>query len=186
MVTAVGGTTPPVSPETAANSGASFIAVPSYVTDKIISTWGVDEEDLYNDSLKNLPLILPSTLQTIGDVIRKMMPASEIGEMDLFPVTDAFYVLSNERNCYGAASLLDSEKMAEISSLIGEGYYILPSSVHEVLLIPDAHMEPDALASMVHDVNMTTVSETERLSNSIYRYDSEKGLIKVDVHASVA
>ncbi|WP_029324743.1 DUF5688 family protein [Butyrivibrio sp. AE3004] len=156
------------------------------VTEKIIDTWGVDEEMLYESSMRNLPNILPGKLQTLGEVIRKMMPVDDFEGMNMFPANDVFYVLSNERNCYGAASLLIKSQMDSIAEKIGD-YYILPSSVHELIIIPDdGRMQARELVAMVKEVNMTSVSEQDKLSDSVYRYEFDKGLKKVDISANVA
>ncbi len=159
------------------------------VSDQMMKIWGIDEAELYDDAIRNLPTLLPSKLSTIGDVLKQMMPADEFSDMreTMFPEDEAFYVLSNERNVYGAAALLDNQMMDEIIEKLGESFFILPSSVHEVLIIPDnSSMQARLLENMVMEVNATSVSEQDKLSDSIYRYSAEKGLIRIDVNEKVA
>jgi len=54
----------------------------------------------------------------------------------------------------------------------GADMYILPSSIHEVILLPsDRINDPTELLSMVHDANTTVVSIGDVLSDSVYYYD---------------
>ena len=80
----------------------------------------------------------------------------------------------------GAATLLDKNLMGEIVETLGD-IYILPSSIHEVLIIPiRTSMEVEALHSMVCEVNDTQVAPEERLSNHVYKYTVEDGLYIAD------
>ncbi|WP_155831450.1 DUF5688 family protein [Butyrivibrio sp. LC3010] len=159
------------------------------ISEQMMGAWGMDEEKLHTDAIENLPRILPAKLSSIGEVLRAMMPLDEFSEMraEMFPVDDTFYVLSNKRNVYGAAALLDKNMMNEIIEKLGEGFFILPSSVHEVLIIPDKNcIQVKDLKNMVREVNATTVSEEDKLSDSIYRYSAENGLARVEVNERVA
>ena len=61
-----------------------------------------------------------------------------------------------------------------VAEKVGGDFYILPSSVHELLVIPrDAGMEISELEKMVCEVNATQVSVEERLSDHVYAYDSQ-------------
>ncbi len=62
-----------------------------------------------------------------------------------------------------------------IESRIGS-YLILPSSCHEVIILPDNGVDTITLRNMVMDVNESQVSIDDRLSDHVYRYDSKNGL----------
>lgn len=84
------------------------------------------------------------------------------------------HVLTNQTRCNGAASLLYPQVLKMAADHLGGDFYILPSSIHEVILLP---AEPDinisALMAMVMDINANDVVPTERLSNTIYYCDAE-------------
>ena len=64
-------------------------------------------------------------------------------------------------------------------SIFTEGFYVLPSSVHEVLIVPDnGEMEPKMLGEMVREVNKNEVERQEVLSDRVYSYDKEKHQIR--------
>lgn len=67
----------------------------------------------------------------------------------------------------------------KVDQLFPEGFYILPSSIHETLIIPkDGAMTPKELGEMVREVNRTEVLREEVLSDRVYEYDREKGKIR--------
>ena len=89
-------------------------------------------------------------------------------------VTD-LYVLTNRDKLYGASAMLYSDKAKELADRLGADLLILPSSVHEVLILPDDRtQEYDFYRNMVKEVNTTQVEPEEILSYSLYRYSREK------------
>lgn len=99
------------------------------------------------------------------------------GHDDDFPI----YALTNESMCFGAGMLFIDSILRKVVETIGCDFYILPSSVHELLFVPvdnfneDESVEEieDRLLDMVWEVNHTQVEPNERLSNHIYYVDSE-------------
>ena len=88
-----------------------------------------------------------------------------------------FFVLTNKEKLFGAAYLTDQELHERLYKAVGE-YYILPSSVHELLILPNRQSFPydvRVLQGMVRDVNQTEVADNERLSNNVY-VNSGKGV----------
>ena len=82
------------------------------------------------------------------------------------------YVVTNFETERGAAAILIREAMEKLWEMIGD-FYILPSSVHELIVYTD--MPPEDLKDMVREVNDSEyVDEDELLSYNIYRYDHEK------------
>lgn len=81
------------------------------------------------------------------------------------------YAVTNRRKINGAAVLLYPELLKEIGERYGGGYYVIPSSVHEVLLLKDTGEERvEELNAMVRTVNETHVAPEERLSDHVYYY----------------
>ena len=71
------------------------------------------------------------------------------------------------------------EVLNKLEQLFPEGFYVLPSSVHEVLIVPDnGEMEPKMLGEMVREVNKNEVERQEVLSDRVYSYDKEKHQIR--------
>ena len=62
-----------------------------------------------------------------------------------------------------------------METLFPEGYYLLPSSIHEMIIVPkDGNISPKELGEMVRNVNETEVAREEVLSDRIYEFDKEK------------
>lgn len=89
------------------------------------------------------------------------------------------YVVSNSERNFGAAAILYDSFLADFAKEIDSDFYILPSSIHEVILIPVEHEENEVerLKSMVYEVNHTELSEEEILSDSIYLFKCGEGQI---------
>ena len=79
----------------------------------------------------------------------------------------------------GASLILQDDIMQKIGELMGGNYYILPSSIHEVLVIPEnAGLTTRELSDMVHEINQTEVMEVDRLSDKVQFYDREAAVIE--------
>ena len=87
---------------------------------------------------------------------------------------ETVFVATNEMKYFGAGVILNN---AFFSNKVIEDYYIIPSSVHEVLLIKKGEMDPEYLKETVKNVNKTTVKFNERLSDTIYYYDAKHRII---------
>lgn len=84
----------------------------------------------------------------------------------------AMFVLTNESGIFGASALFYPGVIDRISEILGVGFYILPSSVHEVIILPDtgAH-DAEALKQMVLEANRTVVKPNEVLSDNVWYYN---------------
>lgn len=89
------------------------------------------------------------------------------------------YVLSNKNKLYGAVYIANKMLMNRIGNLMGGDFYILPSSVHEILIFRTSHDDTDDLKRIVNEVNHSEVSPEEVLTNSVYRYDSKNGKVVI-------
>ena len=87
----------------------------------------------------------------------------------------SMYVLTNQAKLNGASVMLYSDKIRELADRLQSDLIILPSSVHEVLLLPDDHEKKyDFYRQMVEEVNATQVEPEEILSYNLYRYNRKK------------
>ena len=80
-------------------------------------------------------------------------------------------VVTNAYSINGAAAILDDELLQEIYEEFDGTYYIIPSSVHELIVIPSGICEPDEIKSLVRQVNSTEVRDDEILSDNVYIYN---------------
>lgn len=156
------------------------------ITNQLMENWGVTQEELHDIALGNMEELTPTTFKSMNEVMAEMMLPQMIEECGgdreaaeamlsaMIPDEDKMFVLSNEQKLNGAAALLDEKTMDMITEKVGEDFYILPSSVHELLVVPaDAGMELRDLEAMVQEVNATQVAPQDRLSDHVYQYDND-------------
>lgn len=149
------------------------------ITNALMESWGVDVDTLHDLSIQNMPKLLPSTFQTMSSVLTSMMGADAEELLTAMPPADeAMFILSNEQKVNGAAALLDKEIMKTVIERIGKKFFVLPSSIHECIIVPaTADMDVSSLVSMVRDVNQSqVVAPDERLADSVYVYTEDGGL----------
>ena len=143
------------------------------VTNAMLSMYGVDVATIHEQAVANLNEVTPSVFKSMGQVMMEMM--GDDFPAELMPPDDGLmYVLSNKDKLHGASALLDEKMMQKVSERMNGDFYILPSSVHETIIIPkNAEMDRETLEGMVRDVNATQVAPDERLSDHVYVYDSK-------------
>jgi hypothetical protein len=94
------------------------------------------------------------------------------------------YVLTNQSGMFGASEMLQDQTLNKICERLGCPVYILPSSIHECILVPKAQgSDPAALKETVGAVNSTVVSEYDFLSDSVYEFDVQNGIRICDIEA---
>ncbi len=118
------------------------------------------------------------TVKGMSEVMMEMMvqdvPEEFLAEM--FPAEEMMYIVSNEQKMNGAVALLDKETLESVKEKIGEEtFFVIPSSVHEVIVIPASKVtDPADLKEMCESVNKTEVSKQDKLGDNIYRFDGKK------------
>lgn len=144
------------------------------VTNAQMEHWGVTEDDLYRQFQERMEQDDRSRMQPVSDVLAEMKDCIPEEERELCTNMGAMpiYVLSNTRKLNGAVEILNKRAMEKAAETIGDDFYILPSSIHETILVPVMGHEggADKLAEMVSCINYLEVSDIEVLSNHVYRY----------------
>lgn len=108
-------------------------------------------------------------IRTLGDMMEQLTGMEDPG---LCPDVPPIYVISNKSNFKGAVAMLIPEIMQTVSRKLGGDFYILPSSMHEVMAVPADQEKLDDYREMVTTINKTAVSMDDKLSDTVYRYDS--------------
>lgn len=135
--------------------------------------WKVSADDMYEEALKNTERLLPSELSSMFMIIEEILPEWERPEMN--EEEDFMYVLTNNRRSFGACTILYQDRLDAIGMYLKENYYVLPSSVHEVIILPESKaVGKDELSQIVYEINHTQVPDEEILSDNVYYYDIGK------------
>lgn len=138
-----------------------------------LDMWGQSAEEVYRIAQQNMVRSMPEQLMPMQQLLEEMT-GKKLGEEQQF-----LYVLTNREKIFGAAAMLYSKKIGKLADRLQTDLLILPSSVHEVLLIPDDRNKEYAFyGQMVKEVNTTQVDPEEILSFNLYRYDREKAKIE--------
>ena len=151
------------------------------VTNDMIDHMGVTHEQLKADALENAPEIRPAVIQGMSEVMREMM-GPEAFEMFGLPEEqeEMMYVATVPDKNSGAGVLAYQDFMDQAAEKLGGDFYILPSSIHEILLVPDnGDKAADDLRDMVREVNATQVSPEEKLTDNVYHYDSKEHIFEL-------
>lgn len=162
------------------------------ITESIREDWDVSVEQLREYAVSNTPELLPFEMNSMYSVLAGMLAR----ELELNPedcdvprmrelleylengddtkLSGAMYVVTTHAGINGASCLLYRGVTEEIARRLGTGYYILPSSVNEVIIVPDtADISEEYLREMVPQINRSEVEPTEVLSDEIYRYPGD-------------
>lgn len=144
-----------------------------------LKNWNVTIDDVYKAALKNTPDLLHSKISSMAALFEKCGVNVDGEEVDLKDyVPSDMYVLTNESKLNGAACILYENVLYDFAQKLGADLYILPSSVHEVILLPKLSMfEKDELVNMVKEVNTEGVAADEVLSDHVYEYNRTERLI---------
>ena len=146
-----------------------------------LSLWNVTRDDLYQLAMKNTPKLLTYELRDMSDVLIELMagvPCNSMNEELEYMVP--MYVLSNKSKLNGSGCILYHNLLHNLCEKLECDLYILPSSIHEVILLPAYdHDSYDELTSMVKEVNSTQLSREEVLSDHVYYYSRETGQISM-------
>ncbi len=146
-----------------------------------LELWGKTMEDIDRLAKENSPRILKPELksmaQTLMEIIRHEKKKPE--DIDEDVLSDCgMYVLSNEKKQFGASAILYDNVIKDFSESLNSDLYILPSSVHEVIMIPSILVDSvDKLNEMICEVNATQVPLIDILSNHSYYYSRDKECI---------
>lgn len=160
------------------------------VQNRHLHLWGVELGELYESAKKNTPELLPASVENmvkvLNDFAEQRQQEQELKRKDNWEEAwwkeieeeirqeeaSGLYVLSNEEKTYGAAVILYPDLLERISEKLQSGFYLLPSSVHEMIMVISEDMQDkDKLRLMVQEINLTQVPEEEILTDSVYYYN---------------
>lgn len=146
-----------------------------------LELWKQSAQSIYNTARRNTPKLLPPELKTmeevLGDLFGVNVQAEEEGIPEEF-IKTGMYILSNRLRMCGASVILYDGILKEFADKCEKDIIILPSSIHEVILLPyNEEHDKDTLTQMVKEVNRTQVEAQEVLSDGVYVFLREENKI---------
>lgn len=145
------------------------------VTNGLMEQFGISHEELRADALENAPEIRPAKIQGMTEMLTEMM-GDEFATLGLAmdPADEMMFVATTPDKIQGAGVIAYQDFMDQAAEKLGGDFFVLPSSVHEVLLVKDdGQATMESLKEMVQDVNATQVEPEEQLTDNVYHYDSK-------------
>lgn len=134
------------------------------ITESMLASWDKTLDEVFDK------IDTSYTFKTMREVLSEMMPGFE----ETIPVDDGpqMNILSNKDKMNGGSLIFFENVQKDIYEKMGGKYVVLPSSVHESIVLP-MNNEDDipSLRAMVGEVNDTQVSDDDRLTYSVYVYD---------------
>lgn len=158
------------------------------ITNELMEVYGVTKEKLHTQAMENMDRLSPPVFLPLGEMIVDVM-TEDFGRnegvsqeeakeyvKDMIPTGGPnVYCLTNQYKMNGAVGIMSESIQQMVADRVGGDYYVLPSSVHEVLIVPQsAGMDPEELTDMVNTVNEGCVMQDEILSDHVYQYDAKE------------
>ena len=148
------------------------------VTNDMLNLWGITPEQLHHDTVAAENARNPVCLYTMDDVMSEIMLS--VKPENLFEQTEPLesemmpmYILTNHNKVNGAGVLARDGVLDKIGELLGSDFYVLPSSTHEVILVPDnGNMQTKELEDTVKEINATQVAPEDLLSDKVQYYET--------------
>lgn len=153
------------------------------VTDTLMDVWGVNERQIYHMALENSVRLFPPRIKDM-DTIMEELEAFDIGEEKQVLAADRLFwrnmlILTNDCGINGAAVICYPHVLKACGSRLGSDFFILPSSIHEVILFAvRGAVLPQELVKTVACANENVVSQEEILSDCVYYFHEKTGEIK--------
>lgn len=145
------------------------------VSNREMELWGIDFQELLLRAQKNTRRLFPPKVMHMDEYLREN--GKEILEEDK---EFTMYIVTNDMQVNGATTLVYEDFLREFTDKYPGNYYVLPSSIHEVILVPaDEVPKPEDLPGIVAEANDHVVSVSELLSDSVYYYEEASNRLMV-------
>lgn len=145
-----------------------------------LSDWNVTEEKVFSDAWHNTEKRERIMFCSLEELLRELAAGEADGKAERFPEDCPLYILSSKERQYGAVYMASPAVLRQIARHLERNFYILPSSIHECLILPELQGErAERLNGLVRSVNSEIVEENEILSDHVYYYDGKTGTVRI-------
>ena len=142
------------------------------ITDALMKDFEMTGDELFDKALLNTMEKYPAVLQDLGDSVMQGTEECENlldAQSGKMPAgSGPGYVLTNSRFFWGAGALFYPGMIERIHDLLGGDFYVLPSSVHELILIKVDDQDPRQLADLVRSANRSVVRDSDILADDLF------------------
>ena len=142
------------------------------LTDSMVRDLGIDLREVKDLAMENMLNKNPAQVRPLMDVLGGMMGMEDAESSQ--EESPGIVMCSNTTGIMGASTMFYPGIEEKIRDVVGAEFYILPSSVHEVLAVPKTEMDLEGLRDMVTTINAAEVSLKDQLSNNVYELSGGK------------
>lgn len=139
-----------------------------------LDLWKKDLQDIFSDAKRNTEKFLPAELLSMSDILKDVFYNVEPDSETDGSALPEMYVLTNTIRQYGAICFLQEDILQQIGETLQEDFFILPSSVHEVILVKSTGLCAASLNELIQDINEQVVSPEEVLADHAYFYSCNR------------
>ncbi|MBR1759279.1 MAG: hypothetical protein IJ744_11240 [Lachnospiraceae bacterium] len=147
----------------------------------LLNHYGISADELREEAIRNSQKILPLRMEPVQQMLeRNRYLEGDRKEMAATIEEPGLWVVTNKRGIHGASAILYPGAIELAKLRIGGSFYVLPSSVHELILCPKTlECSPDELRNMIREINRSMLAPNERLSDELYEVDEENRIRRV-------
>ena len=147
------------------------------ITLELLMAWEVTAQEVMEEAKQNSARVMPPTFRLMSDIHREN---TDLNLDDLcVPEEAELFVVSNRRCAYGASVAFYPGFLESIGKALGTDFYVLPSSINELILLRDLGQNPLELLQIVKTVNRTEIQPEEVLADAVYYYSRNGGFRKI-------
>ena len=147
------------------------------ITNEMMQYYKITQEQLHTLAVKNTPILNPPQLLDVEKMaygIKEEIPLNDGKKLGF-----GMYTLTNTEQFDGAAAMFYPGVLEQLAEKFGRNYFVIPSSVHEVIVVPEeTGIEAEELQNMINAVNPDVAPE-EVLSDTLYEYDAKQKILYV-------
>ncbi len=172
-----------------------------------LENWGMSENELYQVAYENTLEKRKASILNMKDIIKDMVIERITGSSDILAEDVDYggktkdeieemveeeidkvkrqqpmdmFILTNDIKTNGAICMMYPNVIKDFANEQDEDIFIIPSSVHEVILVPKKNGSAKRLNSILNDVNRNSLDPIEILSDRVYSYSRETDKIKIE------
>lgn len=147
------------------------------VSRPLMEMYGIDESKLFADAEKNSLENEPIVFKPLFDMVKDLINSENIPDPE--DVGIVTYIATNASGFQGAAVAGYPDFCEKAAETMGGSFYMLPSSVHEFILIKDdGKAKAKDLNKMIRNVNETVLEPRDVLAAQCYHYDAKAKVLE--------
>jgi len=154
-------------------SSSAFITI----NESVRQSYGWTEETLFQTAGRNMSRLFPATVTSLEQLVSKFAPDIEDAGQVLESVKNGipFTIVQNRHGFYGFSAIFYPGVLKSLAGKNGGSLIVIPSSVHEAIIIQDdGEMPAGEISGMIREINGTQLKQGEQLSDRAYLYDREE------------